>query len=92
MRSETAAAIIMAHCPPGTYPEQWDVEGFKESVADVLSLQPPIDDWLQEEAVEQELIIERLQAMTEADALQQLAQAGITGDEYCRCCVINAAR
>src|SRR3712207_3741006 len=25
MRHDTAAAIVMASCPPGTYPEQWDV-------------------------------------------------------------------
>ena len=32
MRAETAASLVAAHCPPGTYPEQWDVEGLKESV------------------------------------------------------------
>ena len=65
MRAETVASLVAAYCPPGTYPEQWDVEGFKESVADVLSLQPPIDEWLQEEAVEQEMIVERLQQLAD---------------------------
>ena len=46
MRAETVAALVAGHCPPGTYPEQWDVEGLKESVDAVLDLQPPIDDWL----------------------------------------------
>ena len=62
MRAETAASLVAAHCPPGTYPEQWDVEGLKESVDAIFGLQPPIDDWLQEEAVEPEMIIERVPA------------------------------
>jgi preprotein translocase subunit SecA len=61
MRAETVASLVAVHCPPGTYPEQWDVVGLKESVDAVLGLSPPIDEWLQEEAVEQEAIVERLQ-------------------------------
>ena len=36
----------------------------KESVDAIFGLQPPVDDWLEEEAVEQELIIERLQKLS----------------------------
>ena len=59
MRAETAAAIVAVNCPEGTYPEQWDVDGLKESIDEVFGLQPPIDDWLQEEAVDPEMITER---------------------------------
>ena len=65
MRAETVASLVAVHCPPGTYPEQWDVEGLRESVDDVLGLQPPVEDWLQEEAVEPETIVERLQQMSD---------------------------
>jgi preprotein translocase subunit SecA len=65
MRAETAASLVTAHCPPGTYPEQWDVESLKESVDLIFGLQPPIDEWLQEEAVEQEALIERLQNLAD---------------------------
>src|SRR3546814_16693694 len=27
MRTETVNALVADHCPPGTYPEQWNVEG-----------------------------------------------------------------
>ena len=64
-RAETIAGLVTANCPPGTYPEQWDLDSLKEGVDDLLGLQPPIDDWLQEEEVEQDLIIERLQALTD---------------------------
>jgi len=72
MRFETAAALVTVHCPPGTYPEQWDVEGLKESIDAVLGLQPPIDDWLHEEAVEQEMIIERLNQAADASMAAKL--------------------
>ena len=65
MRAETAVSLVTAHCPPGTYPEQWDKEGLKESVEAIFGLQPPIDEWLEEEAVEQEVIVERLQRLSD---------------------------
>src|SRR3982751_2662188 len=65
MRAETAASIVAVHCPPGTYPEQWDVAGLKESIDLVFGLQPPMDQWLEEEAVEPELIVERLQQLAD---------------------------
>src|SRR5215208_145373 len=55
MRAETAVSLVTAHCPPGTYPEQWDVEGLKESIDLIFGLQPPVEAWLEEEAVEQEV-------------------------------------
>ena len=61
MRRDSINSIVTTACPPGSYPEQWDVEGLKEKVADVIGENPPIDDWLEEEAVEPELIEERLQ-------------------------------
>ena len=66
MRAETVESIVAAHCPPGTYPEQWDVAGLKESVDEIFDLQPPIDDWMQEEAVEPEMIVERVLALADA--------------------------
>ena len=65
MREETVISIVNVHCPPATFPEQWDVAGLKESLSLVFGLEPPVDDWLQEEAVEPELIIERVQKLAD---------------------------
>ena len=46
MRVETVAAIVAVNCPDGTYPEQWNVEGLKDSIEAVFGLQPPLDEWL----------------------------------------------
>jgi preprotein translocase subunit SecA len=72
MRAETSASIIMAHCPPGTYPEQWDVQGLKDSMDAVFGLQPPVEQWLEEEAVEQELLAERLQKLADEHMAEKL--------------------
>jgi preprotein translocase subunit SecA len=73
MRAETVNAIVGEACPVGSYPEQWDVEGMKLRVAEILNIVPPIDDWLGEDAIDPELVTERIQA--EADA-QVEAKAG----------------
>jgi preprotein translocase subunit SecA len=78
MRAETVASLVAVHCPPGTYPEQWDVEGLKESVEDVLGLAPPVADWLQEEAVEPEAIVERLQQMADEVMAEKVKGADLT--------------
>jgi preprotein translocase subunit SecA len=74
MRAETITSIVMAHCPEGTYPEQWDVPGLKESVDAVFGLQPPIDQWLEEEAVEQESISDRLLAIADEQMAAKVAE------------------
>jgi len=72
MRAETAESLVAVHCPPGTYPEQWDVEGLKESIDAIFDLQPPIDAWLEEEAVEPERITERLQDLADAAMAEKI--------------------
>ncbi|MEM6267745.1 MAG: SEC-C metal-binding domain-containing protein, partial [Pseudomonadota bacterium] len=65
MRADTLNAIVGTACPPGSYPEQWDIEGLKEKVEEVFGLTPPFDEWMEEEQVEPELIEERLRAQTD---------------------------
>jgi preprotein translocase subunit SecA len=80
MRAETVNAIVGEACPPNSYPEQWDVPLLKERVEQVFGLQPPVDDWLQEEAVEPELLVERIRAM--ADAQVEEKKAEITPESF----------
>ena len=74
MRAETVNAIVADACPPGSYPEQWDVEAMKERVANILNLDPPIDEWMQEDAVDPEIFEERIQQMADANAADKAAQ------------------
>jgi len=74
MRAETAAAIVAVSCPEGTYPEQWDIPGLKEAIDEVFGLQPPIDAWIEEEAVDPEMITERLQKLADDAMASKLEQ------------------
>ncbi|QZH75612.1 MAG: preprotein translocase subunit SecA [Erythrobacter sp.] len=65
MRRDAINGIVFAACPPGSYPEQWDIEALREKATSVLGLDVPFDEWMQEEQVEPELIEERLQDLSE---------------------------
>ncbi|HYD23492.1 MAG TPA: preprotein translocase subunit SecA [Croceibacterium sp.] len=75
MRLETINALVAEACPPESYPEQWDVAGLKARVLDVLGLEAPIEAWMEEEAVEPELIDERLVAMAEDRMAAKIGEA-----------------
>jgi preprotein translocase subunit SecA len=74
MRRETVNLIVGEACPPNSYPEQWDVEGMRTRVADVLGLEPPIDDWLREESVDPELIEDRIRESADALVAEKSGQ------------------
>ncbi|WP_313802020.1 preprotein translocase subunit SecA [Sphingobium sp.] len=75
MRHETVNDLVGASCPPGTYPEQWDMERLKARTAEVLNLEPDFDAWLAEDHVDPEMIEERLTALADeavADKVREL--------------------
>jgi preprotein translocase subunit SecA len=80
MRAETVNTIVGEACPPNTYPEQWDIPLLKERIEHVFGMQPPVDEWLQEEAVEPELLVERLRAAADAQIEEKVAE--IQPDDY----------
>jgi preprotein translocase subunit SecA len=73
MRAETVNAIVGEACPPNSYPEQWDVPHLKSRVDQVFGLQPPIDDWLKEESVDPEMLVDRLQALADSQVSEKAA-------------------
>ncbi|MEH3158168.1 MAG: preprotein translocase subunit SecA [Sphingomonas taxi] len=74
MRAETVNVIVGSACPPNSYPEQWDVEGMKTGLAEVLNLDVPIDDWLKEEAVDPEIVEERVREAADAAIAAKAAE------------------
>jgi preprotein translocase subunit SecA len=63
---ETVNTIVGTHCPPETYPEQWDVDGLKNDTARILGLQPDIDSWLTEDQIEPETVENRIEEIAKA--------------------------
>jgi len=76
MQAETVNAIVADACPPGSFPEQWNIEGLKAAVSDVLAIQPPIDDWMKEEMLEPELLAERIAEQAQANVAGRAAEVG----------------
>ncbi len=73
MRAETVNAIVGSACPPNSYPEQWDVEGMRVQLNEMLNIDPPIDAWLKEEAIDPELVEERVRDMASAQVAEKAA-------------------
>lgn len=80
MRAETVNAIVGTACPPNSYPEQWDVAGMKQQLKDLLNLEPPIDGWMTEEAIDPEIVLERVSA--EADAMVEAKAKELEPDTW----------
>ena len=75
MRHDTVNALVGEACPPGSYPEQWDITGLKEKIEDVFGLKPPIDQWLEEDQVEPEILEERIGAQADELMDKKIADA-----------------
>ncbi|MEZ5688750.1 MAG: preprotein translocase subunit SecA [Caenibius sp.] len=73
MRQDTVNTLVADACPPGSYPEQWDIAGLKERVNDVLGLQPPLETWMEEDTLEPEIIDERIAALADEKMERKLA-------------------
>jgi preprotein translocase subunit SecA len=78
MLNDTVNNIVSDHCPEGTYPEQWDVEGLKLKCAMVLGLAPDIDSWLQEDGLGPEMIEDRISELASA----RFAEKGAKLDQF----------
>ena len=69
MRHDTINALVGDACPPGSYPEQWDIEGLVNRLRDVIGLDLPVQDWVSQDGIEPEDI--ELRAREAADQKMQ---------------------
>ncbi|MGC4252337.1 MAG: preprotein translocase subunit SecA [Sphingobium sp.] len=72
MRHETVNDLVGASCPPGTYPEQWDIVRLKVRTSEILGLEPDFDAWLAEDAVDPEMIEEQLVALADEAVAEKI--------------------
>ena len=66
MRHDTVNTLVGTACPPGSYPEQWDIEGLKQRAIEVLGIEPAFDAWFAEDGIEPEDIEIRLSDAADA--------------------------
>jgi len=76
MRHDTINGLVGMACPPGSYPEQWDIDGLRQKLGEVLGMDVPVQDWLQEDGLEPETIEERIVALADDKAAAKIGQDG----------------
>ena len=73
MRRDTVNTLVGTACPPGSYPEQWDVEALTAQIRDVLGVDAPVSDWIAEDGIDPEHIEEHVAALAEAHMAAKVA-------------------
>ncbi len=76
MRHEVIEDMVARHIPPGSYPEQWDVDLLAGDIQRVLALDLPVADWAKEEGIADTEIIDRLKDVTDRIMAEKAVQAG----------------
>jgi preprotein translocase subunit SecA len=76
MRRDTINALVGDACPPGSYPEQWQVDTLKTRVAEVIGLDVPVDQWMGEDGIEPEDIETRISEQADAKMAGKIGEDG----------------
>jgi len=76
MRGEVIEDLVEQYMPPKTYADQWDTEGLYAAVQDQLSMDLPVQDWADEEGVDDDTIAERLENAADDMMAQKAAAFG----------------
>ncbi len=76
MRHDTVNALVGDACPPGSYPEQWDLGGLRGRVSEVLGVDVALENWTEEDGIGPETIEERLSALAD----EHMAAKMLTND------------
>ena len=82
MRHEVIEDLVAQHIPEKAYAEQWDAEGLKEGVLNFLNLDLPIEDWVKEEGIAEEDIIERITEQADKAAEERAERFGEEISDY----------
>ena len=75
MRQDTVNALVADACPPGSYPEQWNMGFLRERARDVLGIDLPIEQWLAEDGIDPETIEEHVSRMADEHMAAKMADS-----------------
>lgn len=76
MRHEVIGDLVDEYMPPKSYADQWNTEGLYAATIEQLGIDVPVMEWAQEEGVDDEDIIERLENAADEHMAQKAAQFG----------------
>ncbi|TKT75236.1 preprotein translocase subunit SecA [Aquamicrobium sp. LC103] len=76
MREDVIEDLVAKHIPEKAYAEQWDMAGLQEGVSTQLNLDLPVEEWANEEGIDEEHIRERLMQAADAAAKDRAERFG----------------
>ena len=76
MRDQVIEDLVDEFMPPKTYADQWDTQTMQAQAIERLSLDLPIVDWADEEGVDDEIILERIEEAADAMMAEKSGQFG----------------
>ena len=76
MRHQTIDDLVDAYLPPKSYADQWDADGLRAALRDVLDLDLPVARWCEEEGVDQEIVAERAREAADGKMAAKAAEFG----------------
>ena len=65
MRDEVNEELVERFLPHKSYAEQWDVAGLQQEIFRIYNLELPLVDWVKEEGVANEEVLERIKKTTD---------------------------
>ncbi|SOC84384.1 preprotein translocase subunit SecA [Ensifer adhaerens] len=76
MRHEAIDMIVEKHIPERAYAEQWDAAGLKASIAEILNLDVPVEEWISEEGIAEDDVRQRLIELSDKAAAEKAERFG----------------
>ncbi|MCF3594738.1 preprotein translocase subunit SecA [Rhodobacteraceae bacterium LMO-12] len=76
MRNQVIDELVETYIPPKSYADQWDGPGLYAAAIEHLGIDVPVIDWVQEEGVDDETIIERLEKAADESMAKKAVEFG----------------
>ncbi|CUH74663.1 preprotein translocase subunit SecA [Tropicibacter naphthalenivorans] len=66
MRHEVIEELVDIYCPPKAYADQWNMQGLYAACIEKLGLDLPIIGWAEEDGVDQDVVMQRIEEASDA--------------------------
>lgn len=76
MRRDVVERFVTRNVPANSYAEQWNVEGLKTEIRDLIGIDLPIEEWAAEQGINDETVLERILAASDEKAAAKTAAYG----------------
>jgi preprotein translocase subunit SecA len=72
MRGDVIDRVVARNIPPNSYAEQWNLDGLKTELRDLLGIEPAIDSWAAEPGIDGAQVNERIVAAAAVKAEEKV--------------------